>query len=97
MGEDSWLAMRASWPVQLLDVSVGGAALSSPYTLEPGRTVSVRTILGGEAFHAQLRVCWSRDTGTAVAGTRQFLIGAAFVALEEESRRALHVVLDVRS
>ncbi len=93
----TWLAMPATWRVQLLDISLGGAALSSPYALDPGRTASVRATLGGQAFHARMRVCWSRDVAGALPGTPQFTIGAVFLPLEEDSRRALHGFLKLSS
>ena len=52
--------MPSTWPVQLVDVSLGGVAFSSPYGLEIGRTVAVRATLGLDAFNGQIRVCWSR-------------------------------------
>jgi len=91
----SWLAVPSTWPVQLVDVSLGGLALSSPYGLEIGRTVSVRATLGRDAFNGQIRVCWSRPRGTASAVRPQFEIGAVFLPLDESSRRALESFLKV--
>jgi hypothetical protein len=87
--------MSAKWPVQLLDVSLGGAAWSSPYALETGRVASIRTVFGGEAFHARLRVCWSQDADPARGGVRRVIAGAAFLSLEEDNRHVLHAFLDV--
>ena len=88
----SWLAAPATWAVEVLDLSMGGLSFVSPYGLEVGRTASVRTILGREAFSGQIRVCWSRPRGAA--GPRaQFDVGAAFLPLDESSRRVLESFL----
>jgi hypothetical protein len=90
--ESGWLSTPATWGVELLDLSLGGLSCSSPYALGVGRTVWVRTMLGGAAFTAQVRVCWSRPR----RGPRsQFDLGVAFLPLEESSRRALESFLRV--
>ena len=90
---NSWLALPSTWPVQLLDVSLGGLAFSSPYDIEPGRTASVRVTFGGQAFNSKVRVCWSRRR-TAITSSRPgFDIGACFLSLEDASRRALEAFL----
>jgi hypothetical protein len=89
--------MPAAWGVQLVDLSLGGVAFASPYGLDNGRTASVRATLAGEAFNARVRVCWSRGDGGAVPAARQFTIGAVFLPLEDDSRRALHAFLKVSS
>ena len=87
----SWLAAPATWPVELVDLSLGGLSFLSPYALEIGRTAAVRTILGRDAFSGQIRVCWTRPRG---AGARlQFDVGAMFLPLEESSRRVLESFL----
>ena len=89
----TWLAAPSAWPVQLVDVSMGGLAFSSPYGVDVGRTVSVRATFGREAFNGQLRVCWSRPRAAASALRPHFEIGAVFLPLEESSRRALESFL----
>jgi hypothetical protein len=89
----SWLAVPSTWPVQLLDLSLGGLAFSSPYELEVGRTASVRATLGREPFSGQIRVCWSRPRGAVSSVRTPFEIGAVFLSLEEGSRRALESFL----
>jgi PilZ domain len=89
----SWLAVPATWPVQLLDVSMGGLAFASPYRLDIGRTASVRATLGRDAFNGQIRVCWSRPRSTTGSIPTPFEIGAVFLQLEEGSRHALETFL----
>jgi hypothetical protein len=87
----AWLMAAATWPVELLDVSMGGLSFLSPYALEIGHTASIRTALGREAFSGGIRVCWTRPP---TAGSKpQFTVGAAFLPLDESSRRVLEAFL----
>ena len=94
-GSQSWLSVPSTWPVQLLDVSMSGMAFTSPYGLEVGRTVTVRTTVGREAFTGEIRVCWSsrRDPHNSIRP--RFGIGAVFLPLEDSSRSALESFLKV--
>jgi PilZ domain len=91
---NSWLALPSTWPVQLVDLSLGGLAFSSPYDLEPGRTPSVRVTFGGQAFNSKVRICWSRRRTWITSNRPGFDIGASFVFLEDGSRRALESFLN---
>lgn len=93
VGPRSWLAVPSTWPVQLLDLSMGGLSFSSPYGLEIGRTAAVRATLGREAFNGQIRVCWSRQRGTTSSIRPPYEIGAVFMPLDDNSRRALESFL----
>jgi PilZ domain len=93
IGSRSWLAVPATWSVQLLDLSMGGLAFASPYQLEIGRTASLRATLGRDAFNGQIRVCWSRPRSTTGSIPTPFEIGAVFLPLEEGSRHALETFL----
>ena len=95
LADRSWLTVPATWPVQLVDVSMGGLAFSSPYGLEIGRMVAVRATLGRDAFNGQIRVRWSRPQGAGNWIRPQFEIGAVFLPLDESSRRALESFLKV--
>jgi len=95
VGVSSWLALPSTWPVQLLDLSLGGLAFSSPYDLEPGRTPSVRVTFGGQALNSKVRICWSRRRTTITSNRPGFDIGACFVSLEDGSRRALESFLNL--
>ena len=88
----SWLAMPATWSVQLHELSVGGLAFVSPYPIEVGRTASVRATLGREALNCSIRVCWTRPRKT-LPGRSQFEVGAVFLPLDDSSRRALELFL----
>ena len=92
MESGSWLTGPSTWPVQLLDLSLGGLSFTSPYGLEIGRTACLRTTLGAEAFNGEVRVRWSRPArpGTVVP---KFEVGAVFLSLEESNRRALQSFL----
>ena len=94
---ESWLTVPATWPVQLTDVSLGGLAFASPYALEVGRTVAVRTTLGRDAFNGQIRVCWSRPRGSGRAIKPHYEIGAVFLPLDDHCRQALESFLNVSS
>ena len=88
----SWLAMPATWPIQLQELSLGGLAFTSPYAMEVGRTASVRATLGSEALSCPIRVCWTRPR-RSVPGRSQFEVGAVFLPLDDSSRRALEMFL----
>jgi hypothetical protein len=92
----SWLAVPSTWPVQLVDVSLGGMAFSFPYALEVGRTMAVRATLGRDAFNGHVRVCWTPSRTTAPTRT-PLVIGAAFLPLDDTSRRVLESFLKLPS
>jgi hypothetical protein len=85
--------MPSTWPVQLLDLSMSGMAFSSPYGLEVGCTVVIRTMLGPEAFTGEVRVCWIAHRGPLKSARPQFEIGAVFLPLEDTNRSALESFL----
>lgn len=88
----SWLAMPATWPIQLQELSLGGLAFSSPYPMEVGRTASLRATLGSEALNCPIRVCWTRPRRDP-SSPSQYEVGAVFLPLDESGRRALEVFL----
>ena len=88
-----WLTMVSTSSVQLLDLSAGGVAFVCPVRLEQGRTASIATSLGGQAFSCQLQVCWCRHAPVVSSRYPQFETGAAFLPLEESSRRVLQSFL----
>lgn len=89
----SWLTAPSSWPVALLDLSLGGLSFSSPHGFEAGRRASVRATLGGDAFTGSIRVCWIRPRGAVSAGDSRFEVGAEFLPLDDSSRCALQTFL----
>lgn len=94
-GSQSWLSVPSTWPVQVLDVSTSGMAFSSPYGLEVGRTLVLRTTMGQKAFTGEIRVCWSSRRDTPNSVRPRFEIGAVFLPLEDSSRSALESFLKV--
>jgi hypothetical protein len=88
----SWLTMPVTWPIQLQELSLGGVAFTSPFPMEVGRTASVRATVGADALSCPIRVCWTRPR-RSIPGLSQFEVGAAFLPLEDNSRRALEVFL----
>jgi PilZ domain len=88
----SWLAVPATWPIQLQELSLGGVAFTSPFAMEVGRTASVRATLGAEALSCPIRACWTRPR-RSILGQSQFEVGAVFLPLEDSSRRVLEVFL----
>ena len=93
LGSPSWLSLPSTWSVRLLDMSLGGLAFSSPFLLTPGRVAVLRATLGQEPFNGQIRICWSRPSGLSYVGGSPYEIGAAFMPLDEGSRRALETFL----
>jgi PilZ domain len=89
----SWLTVPATWPIRLADVSLGGMAFYSPYAVESGWTAVVRATLGKDAFNTQFRVCWSRPVESTNSVRHEFEIGAAFLSLDDDGRRALKTFL----
>jgi hypothetical protein len=88
----SWLAMPATWPIRLKELSLGGLAFTSPQAIEVGSRVSVRATLGSEALSCPIRVCWTRPR-TGQPGQTQYEVGAVFMPLDEGGRRALQLFL----
>ena len=88
----SWLTIPATWPIQLQELSLGGVAFTSPFPMEVGRTAAVRATVGGDALSCPIRVSWTRPR-RSIPGRSQFEVGAAFLPLEDSSRRALEVFL----
>lgn len=87
----SWLAMPATWRIQLRELSLGGLAFTSPHPIDVGRTALLRATLGNEALNCPIRVCWTRPRRDG--SPSQFEVGAEFLPLDAGSRRALEVFL----
>ena len=88
----SWIAMPATWPIRLKELSQGGVAFTSPFVMEVGRTASLRATLGGEALNCPIRVCWTRSR-TGQAEPTQYEVGVVFMPQDEGGRRALSTFL----
>jgi hypothetical protein len=85
----SWLSVPASWPVQLIDVAMGGLSFFSPHRVDVGRVVSLRATLSGLPFNAQVRICWSKPRQAANAIRPRYEVGATFLQMDDSSRRSL--------
>jgi len=83
------LQMPLSTTVQLVDISLGGALLSSPQGAEPGKRATLRTKLGGEPVQAQVEICRvsPERAGELVQG--RYRVGVRFVTLSEAARRTI--------
>jgi len=79
------LSMRATAPVRVVDLSLGGVLLSC--AARPPRTGTLNMVLGNTPFIATIEVR-QRATMVGDAGTEQ-RAGAAFVDMNPGSRRAL--------
>ena len=89
----SELIVPTSWPIQVQDVSLGGASFHSTYRLDMGRRVQVFGTLGGEPFRASVQVCWVHARRDRVTGRPGYEVGAAFVDFAGGSRNALEEFL----
>jgi hypothetical protein len=89
----SELIVPTTWPIQVQDVSLGGASFHSTYRLELGRRVQVFGTLAGEPFRASVQVCWTHARRDRVSGRPGYEVGAAFVDFAGGSRNALEQFL----
>ena len=87
------LQMPLATTVQVVDISVGGALLTSPHAAVPGQTGVLNTRLGAETIRVPVEVC-RVAAGRAVAkraGT--YRVGARFTELDEDTRRSIQKFL----
>ena len=82
--------------VQLLDISMSGALLSSPQRVGVGRRTALRTTLGGEPFGVEIQV---QRVSPAVKDANvheptRFQLGVTFVSLDERSLRCIQRFLN---
>jgi hypothetical protein len=78
--------------VELRDLSVGGAMVTSGTTLEPGSRGQLRTRLGERRFAADVEVR-RVEPHAAEAGRSLYRIATSFVSLDEENRQSLKAFL----
>jgi hypothetical protein len=88
--------LRTTWStVQLLDISLGGVLMSSTRPFEVGQRGQFRAVLGDERVAARVQVV--REELPSQAGQQgPVKCAAAFVALDEASRRSLEKFLRYR-
>jgi hypothetical protein len=86
--------LRTTWSsVQLLDISVTGALLASGRPFPVGQNGYFRAVLGTTPVTARVRIVREDTAAAAPGGIR---CGAAFIGLDESSRRSLEAFLGHR-
>ena len=73
---------------EVLDISAGGALVSTPAHVEPGHRCQLRTLLDREPFSALVEVL-RVDEGTRNGLERRHHVGLKFGGLDDNSRRTL--------
>ncbi len=84
-------------PVQILDLSLGGARLEHTAMLRPGDVYVLRLVLQERSFTLRGRIAWSRVIGRTGDGDESTLIyqsGAQFEELSDDVRNALAAFLE---
>lgn len=83
---------RALMPVlvnaEVLDISPGGALLSTSTVIEPGERAHLRLLLDGEPFNTWVEVLRIQP-GTMDGKETRHRVGVSFTALDDGSRRTL--------
>jgi hypothetical protein len=82
------LLIPVSVEAQVLDISSGGALVSTGSRLKPGERAHLRVLLDREPFSAWVEVR-RLEPGTVLASEQRHHIGVSFVALDDASRRTL--------
>jgi c-di-GMP-binding flagellar brake protein YcgR len=85
---DIAITLRANYNAEVLDISGGGALISTPAHLIRGQRGSLRTLLAREPFSAVVEVL-RVDVGTRNGGERRNHAGLGFVSLDDNSRKTL--------
>jgi len=84
--------VRMSIPVvvntEVLDISSGGALMSTSAALEVGQRGRLRLLLDRQPFSAWVEVKRS-EIGTQIGADHRFRVGASFTAVDGTSRRNL--------
>ena len=73
---------------EVLDISAGGALVSTPAHVAPGHRCQLRTLLDREPFAAVVEVL-RVDEGTRNGAERRNHVGLRFGGLDDHSRRTL--------
>lgn len=84
------VSLPLSATVQLLDISETGVLLASGQSLDVGRRAQLRLRIGAEPLDVLVEV---RRVTSARPGLSAFRVGAAFVNLDEDSRRKIAALL----
>ena len=87
-GDDLAMAIPTVVNAEVLDISAGGALVSTPAQVVPGHRCQLRTLLDREAFAAAVEVL-RVDEGTRNGLERRNHVGLRFGGLDDNSRRTL--------
>ena len=86
---DVAISLPATYNVEVLDISGGGALISTPGHVAVGQRARLRTLLEREPFSAMVEIL-RVDPGTRAGDDRRNHVGVAFVSLDDNSRKTLH-------
>ena len=86
--DDLHISIPVLLNAEVLDISPGGALLSTSAALEPGQRAHLRLLLGGEPFNAWVQVL-RQHPGTITGKEVRHRVGVAFIALDDRSRLTL--------
>jgi hypothetical protein len=88
VGEEVRLEVPVAVDADLLDLSSGGALVSTTAPLRPGQRALLQIVLDREPFTAWLDVK-RVDTGTQTAREHRYHVAGEFVSLDTKSSAAL--------
>lgn len=83
------LNLPATYNAEVLDISSGGALISTPGPVAVGQRGQLRTLLEREPFSAIVEVL-RVELGTRAGAERRNHVGLGFVSLDDNSRRTLN-------
>lgn len=86
---DLAINLPATYNAEVLDISSGGALISTPAHLAIGQRGQLRTLLEREPFSAIVEVL-RVDVGTRAGAERRNHVGLGFVSLDDNSRKTLN-------
>jgi hypothetical protein len=82
------ISLPATYVAEVLDISSGGALISTPAQVVRGQRAHLRTLLEREPFSATVEVL-RVDLGTRNGLERRNHVGVGFVSLDDNSRKTL--------
>jgi hypothetical protein len=86
--DDVKVAVPVVVSAEVLDISPGGALLSTSAMIEPGERAQLRLLLDGEPFNTWVHVLRIHP-GTLDGKETRHRVGVSFAALDDTSRRTL--------
>jgi c-di-GMP-binding flagellar brake protein YcgR len=82
------ISLPATYNAEVLDLSTGGALISTPGHVVLGQRAQLRTLLEREPFTVIAEVL-RVEVGTRAGGERRNHVGLGFVSLDDNSRKTL--------